>query len=152
VGKTGVAIAVERRGKTAGSIRLIQVPNATRVVLNSFVERSIRPAKTTVFTDAWGSYKALTQPGIDHRPRKGGHGRQAVNILPWAHTVFGNLKTWLRETFHGVSPKHLQRYLDEFSYRFDRRCREGELFGFVLRRVVRGQPLPYRLLVAEGTA
>jgi transposase-like protein len=152
VGKTGVAIAVERREETAGSMRLLQIPNATRVVLNSFVENSILPEKTTVFTDAWGSYKALTQLGIDHRPRKGGHGRQARNVLPWAHTVFGNLKTWLRGTFHGVSPKHLQRYLDEFSYRFDRRWREGELFGFVLRRVARGQPLPYRLLVAEGTA
>jgi hypothetical protein len=38
--------------------------------------------------------------GIDHRPRKGGHGRHAVDGLPWAHTVFGNLKTWLRGTFH----------------------------------------------------
>jgi hypothetical protein len=55
-------------------------------------------------------------------------------------------------TFHGVSPKHLQRYLDEYSYRFDRRWREGELFGFVLRRVARGKPLPYRQLVAERTA
>jgi len=65
--------------------------------------------------------------------------------------VFGNLKTWLRGTFHGVGPKHLQRYLDEFSYRFDRRWREGDGFGFVLRRLAGGQP-PYRLLIAEGTA
>jgi len=60
--------------------------------------------------------------------------------------------TWLRGTFRGVSPKHLRRYLDEFVYRFDRRWREGELFRFVLRRVAGGQPLPYHLLVAEGTA
>jgi hypothetical protein len=105
-----------------------------------------------VFTDAWCSYTALGKLGIDHHPRKGGHGRQALAVLPWAHTVFGNLKTWLRGTFHGVSPKHLQRYLDEFSYRLNRRWREGELFGFVLRRVAGGQPLPYRRLVAEGTA
>ena len=50
----------------------------------------------------------------------------------------------------GVGP--VLRYLDEFSYRFDRRWRETELFGFVLRRVAGGRPLPYRLLVAEGTA
>ena len=49
----------------------------------------------------------------------------------WMH-----LKTWLRGTFHGVSRKHLQRYLDEFVYRFDRRWREDELFGFVLNRAV----------------
>ena len=121
-------------------------------VLTSFVQSSIRPEEATVFTDAWGSYTALGTLGIDHRPRKGGHGRQALAVLPWAHSVFGNLKTWLRGTFHGVSPKHLQCYLDEYSYRFDRRWRERELFGFVLRRVARGQPLPYRQLVAEGTA
>jgi transposase-like protein len=152
VGKTGVAIAVERREKTAGSMRLLRIPNATKAVLNSFVENAIRPEETSVFTEAWGSYKALAKLGIDHLPRKGGHGRQALDILPWAHAVFGNLETRLRGTFHGVSPKHLQRYLDEFSYRFDRRWREGELLGFVLRRVARGHPLPYRLLVADRTA
>ena len=63
------------------------------------------------------------------------------------------LKTWLQGTFHGVSLKHLPRYLDEFSYRFDRRWREGEFFAFVARRVARGAPLPYHQLVAaEGTA
>ena len=81
---------------------------------------------------------------------QGGHGRQSVHLLPWAHTVFGNLKAWLRGTFHGVSPKHLQRYLDEFVYRFDRRWREGELFGFVLHRAARGEPWPYHRLVAES--
>ena len=44
---------------------------------------------------------------------------------------------WLRGTFHGVSPKHLPRYVDEFSHRFDRCQREGEIFTFVGRRVVR---------------
>ncbi len=55
------------------------------------------------------SYKALAKLGIDHRPRKTGRGRQEVDGLPWAHTIFGNLKTWLRGTFPGVSPKHLPR-------------------------------------------
>jgi len=152
VGKTRVVIAVERREKTAGSLRLTRIRRATRAVLTTFVQGSIRPETTTVFTDAWGSYGALGQLGSDHRPRKGGDGRQALGVVPWAHAVFGNIKTCLHGTFHGVSPEHLQRYLDEFSYRFDRRWREGELFGFVLRRVVGVQPLPYRLLVAEGTA
>jgi hypothetical protein len=67
--------------------------------------------------------------GIDHRPRKGRHGRHALDGLPWAHTVFGNLKTWLRGTFHGVSPKHLQRYLNEFVFRFNQRWQEADLFS-----------------------
>jgi hypothetical protein len=86
VGKTGVAIAVERREETAGSLRLIQIQRAAKAVLTSFVQRSMRPDETTVFTDAWGSYTPSTK--------------------------------------------------------LDRRWREGELFGFVLRRVVAGQPLP----------
>ena len=62
---------------------------------------------------------------------------------PWAHRIFGNLKTWFRGTFHGVSPKHLQRYLDEFAFRFDRRWRETELFIRVLHRTLDAAPCPY---------
>ena len=123
-------------------MRLLQIPGATRVVLNSIVKSSIRPEETPVFPDAGGSSKALAKLGIDPRPR----------ILPWAHTAFGHLETWLRGTFHGVRPKPLQHDLDEFRDRFDRRWREDELFGFVRRRVVGGEPLPYRRLVAERAA
>lgn len=148
-GKTGVAIAVERRARTAGAVRLVVIPRATTAVLTTFLQDSIRPEETTVFTDAWGSYTALGKLGIDHRPRKGGHGRQALNLLPWAHTIFGNLKTWLRGTFHGVSAKHLQRYLDEFVFRFDRRWQEAELFLRVLNRAAQAPPCPYHDLTAE---
>ena len=58
---------------------------------------------SSVHTDAWASYTALGKMGIDHRPRKGGHGRHAVDGLPWADTVFGNLKTWLRGTSTGLA-------------------------------------------------
>jgi len=60
-------------------MRPVQIPDATRAVLCSFVERSIRPEVTAVFTDAWGSCKAPAPLGIDHRPRKGEHGRQALD-------------------------------------------------------------------------
>jgi hypothetical protein len=96
-----------------------------------------------------GAVETLRRLGIDHRPRKGGRGHQSVHLLPWAHTVFGNLKTWLRGTFHGVSPKHLQHYLDEFVFRFDRRWRETGLFIRVLYRALGAVPCPYQLLTAE---
>ena len=69
--------------------------------------------------------------------------------LPWAHAIFGNPKTWLRGTFHGVSPKHLQRYLDEFVFRFDRRWKEAELFPRVLHCAIDTKPFPYHRLTAE---
>jgi hypothetical protein len=151
VGKVGVAIVVERRGRTAGSARLAVIPRATTAVLTSFVHGAIRPQETTVHTDAWAAYTELSQMGIDHRPRKGGHGHHAVDGLPWAHTIFGNLKTWLVGTFHGVSPKHLQRYLDEFVFRFDRRWKEAELFPRVLHCAIDANPFPYHHLTAERT-
>jgi transposase-like protein len=149
VGKTGVAVAVENRGKTAGAVRLAVIPRATTAALTSFVTQAIHAHETVVFTDAWGGDTALARFGIDHRPRKGGHGHQSVHLLSWAHTVFGNLKTWLRGTFHGVSQKHLQRYLDEFVFRFDRRWKEAELFLRVLHRALGAPPCPYRKLTAE---
>jgi hypothetical protein len=118
-------------------------------VLTSFVHASVEPEESTVFTDAWGSYAALRRLGIDHRLRKGGRGHQSVHPLPWAHTVFGNLKTWLRGTFHGVSPKYLPRYLDEFVFRFDRRWRETELFIRLLHHALDVIPCRYQRLTAD---
>jgi len=148
-GKVGVAVAVERRGRTAGCLRLAVIPGATTAVLTSFVKGAIVPQAATVHTDAWAAYQALTKMGIDHRPRKGGHGRHAVDGLPWAHTVFGNLKTWLRGAYHGVSPKHLQRYLNEFQFRFNKRWHEADLFSPVLHAAIAADPFPYRHLTAE---
>jgi hypothetical protein len=68
---------------------------------------------------------------------------------PSRRCAFGNLKTWLRGTFHGVSPKHLQRYRDEFVFRFDRRWQEAELFIRVLHRVLDAAPFPYHRPTAE---
>ncbi len=150
-GKVGVAVAVEHRGRTAGCVRLAVIPRATTAVLTSFVQDAIVSKAATVHTDAWAAYKALSKMGIDHRARKGGHGRHEVDGLPWAHTVFGNLKTWLRGAYHGVSPKHLQRYLNEFQFRFNERWSEADLFSPVLRAAIAAEPFPYRRLTAEPT-
>jgi transposase-like protein len=150
-GKVGVAIAVERRGRTAGHARLTVISRATTAVLTSFVKSAIVPDTATAHTDAWAAYRELGRIGIDHRPRKGGHGRHVEDGLPWAHTVFGNLKTWLRGAFHGVSPKHLQRYLAEFEFRFNRRWREEDLFFPVIHAAIHADPFPYRCLAAERT-
>ena len=116
-----------------------------------FVRGAIDTRRTTVRTDGFPAYFGLEPMGIRHDRKVQGPDRtHSMKILPWSHRIFGNLKTWLRGTFHGVSRKHLQRYLDEFGYRFDRRWREGELFGFVLSRAAQADPLPYDRLVAEA--
>jgi transposase-like protein/ribosomal protein L37AE/L43A len=149
---TPVGILVENRGVHAGRVRLERLPSVGTAELVGFVRRGIDENQATVRTDGFRSYGRLRELGIRHRPRVQRDPRRASKILPWVHLVASNLKTWLRGTFHGVSKKHLPRYLDEFSYRFDHRWREGDLFLFVLRRVSRAHPLPYRHLVAERRA
>lgn len=84
------------RGATrdhAGAVRSAVVRHASTDELTSFVRGVIDARKATVFTDGWQGYTALIRQGVRHRPRRGGHGPQASGVLPWAHTVFGNLKT-----------------------------------------------------------
>jgi hypothetical protein len=58
--------------------------------------------------------------------------REVKEKLPWVHILIGNAKTFIRGTYHGVSHKHLQRYLNEFCYRFNRRLKESEIFDHIL--------------------
>ena len=63
--------------------------------------------------------------------------------------IFSNLKSWLRGTFHGVSPAYLPRYLEEFSFRYNHRGRAAELGTLVLRRALHSEPMPLFRLRAE---
>ena len=150
--KTIVVAAVEQRAHTAGRARLRVIEGVTfEHDLEPFIAASVDAERAVVRTDGFAAYRPLERSGIRHERRIQGPNRaRSMELLPWAHITFGNLKTWLRGTFHGVSPKHLQRYLDEFTYRFDRRWQEDQLGAFVLRRAACARPLPYRRLVAEA--
>ncbi len=150
--KSIVAVAVEHRRHHAGRARLAVLQGVSfEEDLGPFIQGAVDARRAKVRTDGFPAYFRLKAEGIRHdRKVQGSDRARSMKILPWSHTVFGNLKTWLRGTFHGVSPKHLPRYLDEFVYRFDRRWREGELFGFVLERAAHAAPLPYHRLVAEA--
>jgi hypothetical protein len=149
--KTIVGAAVEQRPRSAGSLRLQVLEGITfERDFGPFVRGAIDAPQTTLRTDGLWSYLGFAREGIRHDRRVEGHRTRATEILPWVHVVFTNLKAWLRGTFHGVSKKHMPRYLDEFTYRFNRRWREEEMFGFVLRRAAVGEPLPYRQLIAES--
>jgi transposase-like protein len=112
--------AVEVRGTAAGRVRLQVVPDASARALTGFVKRAVAPA-TLILTDGWGAYAPLSDMGYRHRPRTQGTPERAAKLLPHIHRVFGNLKTWLGGTHHGVGHDHLQAYLDEFAFRFNRR-------------------------------
>ena len=75
-----------------------------------------------IITDDWSGYASLRKRGYDHHPiAESGDPEIAEQFMPIIHLVFSNLKTWLNGIHHGVSAKHLQAYLNEFTFRFNRR-------------------------------
>ncbi len=96
------------------------MPGRTRKNLESFVRAAVAPG-SPIRADGWTGYDNLTRLGFRHDPLAI-HGDQAKTEahLPMIHIVFGNLDAWLLGTHHGVSAKHLQAYLNEFAFRFNR--------------------------------
>ena len=141
--------AVEVRGTAAGRVRLHVVPDASARSLTGFVKHHVAPG-TLVLTDGWGAYAPLASMGYRHRPRTQGTPARAGKILPRIHRVFGNLKTWLSGTHHGVGHDHLQAYLDEFTFRFNRRRTPMAAFQTLLGLAseVHG-PTTYEMLYAS---
>ena len=119
-GKSLVVGAVEDRGKAAGRIRLQLIPDFTGKTLAAFVEANVEHG-AAIKTDGLEGYESLVKGHYQHVPRIQGSGKMAAHWLPHIHRVFSNLKTWLQGTHHGVDPKHLQAYLGEFVFRYNRR-------------------------------
>ena len=110
-----------KTGRYAGRVRLAVVPDRSARSLGGFIERNIAPG-TTIITDDWSGYANLGEFGYRHTAvAERGDMHVADTFLPIIHLVFSNLKTWLRGIHHGVSPQHLQAYLNEFTFRFNRR-------------------------------
>jgi transposase-like protein len=144
--------AVEVRGKAAGRVRLQVVPDASAHALTGFVKRTVAPG-TRILTDGWRAYAPLSNMGYRHRPRTQGTADRATKLLPHIHRVFGNLKTWLRGTHHGVGHDHLQAYLDEFAFRFNRRRTPMAAFQTLLGLASGAHgPTTYKMLYASESA
>jgi len=110
-----------KTGRYAGRVRLAVVPDRSAKSLVGFIEHTVAPG-ASIITDDWSSYATLRKHGYLHTAvAERGDMQVAETFLPIIHLVFSNLKTWLRGTHHGVSPQHLQAYLDEFTFRFNRR-------------------------------
>jgi transposase-like protein len=118
-----VAVAVERREKSLGRLRLEVVPDDSAATLGAFIARTIEPGSTVV-SDAWSGYSGLAAQDYTHRSLSQAAMKRAGlegDAVPGVHRVVSNLKTWLLGTHHGVGADHLDHYLNEFVFRFNRR-------------------------------
>jgi transposase-like protein len=110
-----------RKGRYAGRVRLTAVDARDGRLVCGFLKNAVLPG-TAITTDGWEGYNELTDMGYKHFPIvTGSDAKKTETFLPLIHLVFSNLKTWLLGIHHGVSPKHLQAYLNEFTFRFNRR-------------------------------
>jgi len=142
-GKVIVAGAVEVCGRRAGRIRLRVVRGVSAELLTGFVRAMVEEG-STVLTDGWHSYSGLPAMGYQHRPEVEGKRERAMEILPLVHLVFSNLKTWLLGTHHGsVKKQHMQAYLNEFTFRFNRRRTPMAAFQTVLGLIAERQGPTY---------
>jgi transposase-like protein len=156
-GKIKVAGAVESgrgqaRGRRLGRLRLAVVPDVSAKSLEGFLAANVaRP--TTVVTDGWSGYGGLATAGYRHAPLNlSASWGDAALRLPAIHLVFGLAKRWLLGTHHGaVSTKHLPAYLDEFTFRFNRRTAKSiaHRFARVIQQAVLTPPTTYRAIVAR---
>lgn len=117
----------------AGRLRLQVVDNRKQETLEPFVQDNVK-LDTEVRTDGWNGYDNLEKLGYKHKPIvvNGDHSKTEQH-LPMIHIVFGNLDSWILGTHHGVSPKHLQGYLNEFVFRFNRRFWPLVAFNSILK-------------------
>ena len=149
--KSRVAIAVEVLDpKGFGRIRLKRIPDVSKASLIGFVKASVEPG-ATVCTDGWRSYLTLPDHGYTHQRIVVTDGDDAAHVaMPGAHRVASLLKRWLLGSHQGaVEPQHLDAYLNEFTFRFNRRRsqRRGLLFYRLLDQAVRTPPTPYKKII-----
>ena len=141
-GKALVVIAAQQDRSRIGRIRLGRVGDASGESLGSFVEAAVERG-SAVHTDGWQGYSELGRLGYRHRVVR----RSADvgdNMLPLAHRVAALLKRWLLGTYQGaVRPSHIDYYLDEYTFRFNRRTSRsrGKLFYRLAQQAVVTDPL-----------
>jgi transposase-like protein len=130
-----------------------RIPDASAVSLGSFVQEAIEPG-SEVHTDGWHGYDRLKASGYRHRVTYlRGDAELAMDQLPRVHRVVSLLKRWLLGTHQGaVSHAHLDYYLDEFMFRFNRRRsrHRGMLFFRLAQQAVAVDPVPYARLVGRA--
>jgi len=132
------------------------VDNASATTIESFLERlGYGPATEesqnlleAIRTDGWRSYgKAIKGTDLSHYKVVLRDPKSAGKLLPWVHRVISNAKAVIRGAHRGVSEKHLQSYLSEICYRFNRRFWERELFDRLIKACVSTETITYSGLV-----
>jgi transposase-like protein len=148
--KSIVAIAAEVRGRGPGRIRMSVIPDVSTMSLHKFVLNNVQEG-AVIRTDGWSGYKGIENLGYSHFVTNiSESGDPAHVIMPRVHRVASLLDRWWLGIHHGaISPSHLEYYLDEFTFRFNRRKSNvrGMLFYRLMEQALDCAPVPRRMII-----
>ena len=145
--KTLIIVAAECDGAGLGRVRLRCIPDLTKASLHGFIAQEIEPG-SVVCTDGLNAYRGLE--GYVHDRRIQRHQKPGEHLMPRVHRVVSLLKRWLLGTHQGaVGEAHLDYYLDEFTFRFNRRksASRGKVFYRLVQQAVHVEPAPVETLI-----
>jgi len=146
-GKTLVLIAAEKTPTGIGRIRLSPIVDASSKTLKEATLQMVEPG-STLRTDGWDAYNILTNHGYTH-VHTNHKNAESGDATPLAHHVASLLKRWWLGTHQGaISPEYLAYYLDEFTFRFNRRTSRsrGKLFYRLIQQAVALEPITAKSL------
>jgi transposase-like protein len=153
--KVVIGVAVEEDENGVGRVRMRRLADASTASLRPFVDDVVERG-SIVHTDGWMGYDFLERRGYRHEISfLRGHTASPSELLPRVHRVVSLLKRWLLGTHQGsITAEHLDYYLDEFTFRFNRRRSRsrGKLFYRLAQQAVATRPAPYRSLVRIAVA
>jgi transposase-like protein len=147
LGKSLVMIAAEKDGAGTGRIRLCRIADASAASLQAAISQAVAPG-STVETDGWSGYRGVEHLGYLHHVARDS-AEVGEHPLPRCHRVAALLQRWLLGTHQGaVRPSHLDYYLDEYTFRFNRRTSNsrGKLFYRLAQQAVAVDPVPEKAL------
>jgi transposase-like protein len=146
--KAMVIVAAQEDGKGIGRIRLRRVDDLSKASLHGFIHDVVVPG-AVVHTDGFPPYRGLD--GYEHRVTVVKHRAEPPGeLLPRVHRVISLVKRWLLGTHQGaVRNEHLEYYLDEFTFRFNRRtsASRGKLFYRLVQQAAAVEPQPYHSII-----
>jgi len=150
--KSIVAIAAEVRGNGTGRIRMSVIPDVSAASLQGFILNTVQK-EAEVRTDGWTGYKGIEVLGYSHfATNVFASGDPAHVVMPRVHRVASLLDRWWLGIHQGaIRPSHLGYYLDEFTFRFNRRTSKarGLLFYRLMQQAVDCVPVPHQKIVGD---
>lgn len=139
-----VALTVDKKG-CPKYLKMQVIPDVKKTTLTDFANKYIE-AGSTIASDQYPSYAALGKAGYPHVAQKYNLAENPDH-LKWLHIIISNAKAFIGGTYHGLDPKHLQAYLDEYSYRFNRRGVKSQLFNRLVHCCLSSTTITYPELV-----